>query len=116
MAATTKPLWHSSVRSCTVFFGCEPALVDIRRDAAIDARRVAGRARVATDFVLPLLVRRGSLKRAEVWAGFALFRGVSRYPPSQAEFAKVAFPVLRKNTERTFIVSDKRSLCENKRI
>jgi len=52
MAATTKPLWHSSVRSCTVFFGYEPALVDIRRDAAIDARRVAGRARVATDFAL----------------------------------------------------------------
>jgi hypothetical protein len=28
----------------------------------------------------------------------------------------VAFPVLRKNTERTFIVSGKRSLCENKGI
>jgi hypothetical protein len=28
----------------------------------------------------------------------------------------VAFPVLRRNTEQTFIVSGKRSLCENKGI
>jgi hypothetical protein len=28
----------------------------------------------------------------------------------------VAFPILRKNNKRTFIVSDKRSLCENKKF
>ena len=48
------------------------------------------------------------------WPGSKPLRAFFVLP--KAEFGKAGFAVLRENTKRTFIVSGKRSLCEDERI